>query len=302
MVLLGIVAGLTFSVITAIGSAWRAHKARVGAFGNARAVFEIVANRLGQATLNTYWDYDDRGNPTRYLRKSELHLVVGKAAALLPDLEDTATDAVFFIAPLGIAETPADQPLVKLLSACGFYVRFGPQTGRPAFLDTLGGRVPPRYRYRLYQVMEPGQRLSVYENASGMGWLRAAAAGWSFPMADNVIGLLLRVRHPSPSGDVVAFGYDSRAFPGATPPPTLHQLPPVISVTVVMMDEESATRLAAQHGGEPPPVLPDPDWFDTEAEFEDDLGQWEEKLAGLKIRYQVLSADVPLRGAKWSSH
>ena len=139
--------------------------------------------------------------------------------------------------------------------------------------------------------------------AAGKGRVRARPrVDWSFPMADNVIGLLLQVRYPGVSGEVTAFDYDSRDNPGSTPPPTLNQLPPVVRVTLVMIDEESAARLAAEYGDQPPPLLPDAEWFKEVDAFETDLGRWEEKLKTLKVRYQVLSADVHLRGAKWSSH
>ena len=298
MSLVAIVAGLTLSIMTAITSAWTAHKTRVGAFGEARVVFETLTNRLSQATLNTYWDYDNRGAPTRYLRKSELHFVQGKASSLIPGVAEVSGDSVFFTAPLGISEGTTYRPLFKMLSACGFYVRFGKEEKRPAFID---GLVAPRYRFRLYQFLQPGEKLRVY--GSEPEWYLNGLEEWSFPMAENVIGLILRVRYPDGSGNATVYAYDSRAGAGANPPPlTLHQLPPVISVTLVVIDEDSARRLADRYGDEAPPILPAEEEFVTADQYENDLSQWELRLKDVrpKINYRIFSSDVYLRGAKWS--
>jgi len=301
MTLVVIVAGLTLSIMSAITSAWKAHKTRAGAFGNARAVFETLTDRLSQATLNTYWDYDNRGAPTRYLRKSELHFVQGKASSLIPAVADTSGDAVFFSAPLGISEGENYRPLFKLLSACGFYVRFGKEKNRPPFVDN---RLPSRYRFRLYQFLEPGERLRVYGAGPLGNWYADDLEDWSFPMVENVIALILRVRYPSGGGQVMSYDYNSRTGMSANPPPvTLHQLPPVVSVTLVVIDEDSAMRLASKYGDTPPPILPDAGTFVSADQYEDDLAQWKLKLQAFnpKIEYRILSSDVYLRGAKWSS-
>jgi len=299
---LAILAGLTLSILTATTSAWNAHKARVNAFAEARVAFESLNQRLGQATLNTYLDYDNRGNPTRYLRKSELHFIQGKAADLIPFVPNTSTDAVFFAAPLGVCDDATYQPLVKMLSACGFYVRFGDVSNRPAFLN---GKVEKRFRFRLYQFLQPGERLGVYASSQGTAWFQDDLLNWSFPMADNVIGLILRVKYPGPVGSAGLYSYDSRLNPTpSNPPATFNQLPPVISTTLVVIDEDSARRLAAKFGESPPPILPDPTAFLDPAEYEKDISDWEVKLQSFvpKISSRVLTADIHLRGAKWSSN
>jgi len=52
-----------------------------------------------------------------------------------------------------------------------------------------------------------------------------------------------------------------------------------------------------------PPILPAADAFISADRYEDDLSNWEEALKKfpLKIDYRILTADVYLRGAKWSS-
>ncbi len=297
-----IVVVLTHSILSSTAEAWKANKARISAFEGARVAFEALTTRLSQATLNTYWDYDDPETPKRYLRMSELHFVMGRAANLIPGISDTSLDAVFFVAPLGFTETPSMEPLVKMLTACGFYVRFSDDPKRPGF---LAGRVKSRYRYRLFQFLQPGEQLQIYATATGNAWFQNAVPAWSFPMVDNVLGLILRVKYPTSSGEKVDYAYDSRAGSHSKPTPTYNQLPPVIAATMVVIDEDSARRLAAQYGVDPPPVLPDGNAFTDPAHYEGDLRNWEQKLQGggglPKLTYRVLSAEIPIRGAKWSS-
>lgn len=302
VILLVILTSLSLSIFTATTSAWRANKARMSAFTEARVAFDTFTRRLSQATLNAYWDYDNRDAPTRYLRESELHFIQGKASALLPALSNTSTDSVFFVAPLGITDNPSYQSLAKMLTACGFYVRFGDIATRPAFLD---GKVETPFRFRLYQFLQPGERLSIYASHQRTAWFQDDLANWSFSMADNVIGLILRVKDPDTS--VVSYSYDSRpaTYPDDPPAPSPadNQLPPVVSATLVVIDEDSARRLAEKFGNDPPPVLPDSGAFSIPANYEEDIAHWEAKLKGFapKIAYRIFTADIPLRGAKWSS-
>jgi len=302
MTLLILVVGLSLSIMSAVTSAWKANRARLSAFSESRVAFETLTHRLSQATLNTYWDYNDRDNPTRYLRESELHFVQGKAATLLTSVTDTSTDAVFFVAPLGISNAANYRPLNKMLTACGFYIRFSDALNRPAFLNSI---VEKRFRFRLYQFLQPGERLSIYATSQGTAWFRSDLLNWSFPMADNVVGMILRVKYPDAGGTTTEYAYDSRLNPTpANPPPTLHQLPPVISVTLMVIDEDSASRLADKFGQARPDILPESTAFSNPNSYETDLANWENKLQTFnpKITYRVLSTDIHLRGAKWSSY
>lgn len=299
------VALISYSIIGSISSAWKSHKARLSAFEGARVAFELLTSRLSQATLNTYWDYDDPARPTRYLRQSELHFVMGRGEDLLPaSLTGVVGDAVFFVAPLGFTGDAQFRPLAKMLNACGFFVRFSDEGDRPTFLS---GRIPERYRYRLFQFLQPGESLGVYANTVGADWFADTVADHAFPMVDNVIGLVLRATYPTASGERTDYGYDSRDDgnnPG-NPPPNFHQLPPSIRVVMVVIDEDSARRLAAAYGSSAPPIMPVPaSRFTDPSAFEGDLEAWEEQLKNFnpKVDYRVLTADIPLRGAKWSSN
>lgn len=293
LMLLGV---LSYSILASTSSAWKSHKARVGAFEGARAAFESLTTRLSQATLNTYWDYDDPADPQRYFRQSELHFVSGHATSLLPSVGNATLDAVFFIAPLGFTDNAAFDPLNKMLTACGFYVRFSDDPNRP---DFLSGRIPSRYRFRLFQFLQPGEQLEIYNSPTGTAWFEDNVASWSFSMAENVLGLVIRAKYPTGSGDRMDYNYNSRNGSRTASTPMFNQLPPVVAVTMVVMDEDSARRL--ESGSAPPDVLPAANLFTNPAYYEDDLATWENKLAGKNVAYRVFSAEIPIRGAKWSS-
>jgi uncharacterized protein (TIGR02599 family) len=302
--LLVVLFAICYSLINISTSAWVMHRTRLSAFERARIGFELVTNRLAQATLNTYWDYDNPVKPTHYVRKSELHFVMGKAEELLPDVSGLVTQSVFFLSPLGFNTDPVNQPLRKTLSGCGFFIRFSEEPFLPATM--LERNAQPRYRYRLFQFLQSGEDVDIYGyTPSGVSrdlskereWFTDHVTGASYPVADNIIGLILRANYTSTSssgstnhGD---YEYDTRNFSQAI---TYNQLPPSVSVTMIMIDEDSAIRLAAQYGASAPPIIPPPD-------DQHDLQKWENLLNNFtpKINYRIFTADVPIRGAKWSS-
>lgn len=295
-VVLVLVSVLSFSVIQGVSMAWKQQKERVGAFAKARVGFELLGERLAQATLNTYWDYDDPGSPTRYIRQSELHYLQGRASEL--GISGGVTDAVFFIAPLGFTQDSSMHPLFKMLTATGFFIRFSRDEARPTFLD---GRFPPRWRYRLFQFLQPGEGLSVYaDTASPNSWFQTTLADHSFPLAENVIGLVLRARYPTQSATVESYVFDSRA--ASLGAPQSHQLPPVVSVTMVVLSEESAGLLEDKFGDSAPPIAPPSTSFQDPEFFARDLGDWEEMLSTMQpaLNYRIFQADIPIRGARWS--
>jgi uncharacterized protein (TIGR02599 family) len=291
-----------YSIVDSTSSAWITHRARLSSFEGARVGFEMLTNRLAQATLNTYWDYND--TMTQYLRKSELHFVSGDTATLSPALSGGVAQSVFFMAPLGFTSDPNNQPLTRMLSGCGFYVRFSGDVALPAFLEERD--VKPRYRYRLFQFLQPGENLRIYKEPSGTKWFSDTLLAESFPMIDNVIGLILRASYSTGSGasaERMTYEYDTRAgMQLSSPPPTCHQLPPSVSVTMVVIDEDSAIRLATIYGEN---ILPPASErrFSVVDNYESDLDDWETLLNEFvpKINYRIFTADVPIRGAKWSS-
>lgn len=263
-------------VLTGTQRAWGQAKARTEEFREARAVFEAIAARLSQATLNSYWGYklDANGNPVLYLRQSELHYVSGPSSTLLGSQHPGSGHAVFFQAPLG--ETlqpgatgtagPAPEGLDNLLNGWGWYVAYGSDVPtRPGFLAPSPVN-PERKRFRLMEFRQPTERLSLFK-ATGLSgampvpwieaqktkeelyqWFRANLVEDSQPLGENILALIVQPLWPSavdPSGVDIsaapAYIYDTRRhqWPDAT---TLaekcrHQLPPMVRLTLVALHE-----------------------------------------------------------------
>lgn len=314
-------------------------QSRVEQFREARVAFESITRRLSQATLNTYWDYNDPNAPTRYVRQSELHFICGPAAALLTQsgLDTKLGHAVFFQAPMGVADDSAYRELNSSLNAWGFYLSFEEDTRlgtRPSFLGT---RLDARRRCRLMEFSQPTERLQVYvppggapSGFKGMNTAPfAATTAWynnqqlvrdssvtppllqSRPLAENIIALVFSPRSPVPSGTSSArdydiapdYSYDSRRFLSepASPVASLsrHQLPPTVQVTMVALDEASASRYEREGGSTAD--LADAAWFKEATKHEADLLALTDRLSSLKLDHQVFTTTVSIRSAKWST-
>lgn len=144
---------------------------RLEQFRGARQAFEGITRRLGQATLNTYWDYSYSGNnsvPTGYMRQSELRFISGSTLALGIAPSDhplnRPTHAIFFQAPLGLVANAADyHGLNHLLNTWGYCIEYGDDSQlRPGFLAGLDRPPPLRYRFRLVELQEPSESFSLY--------------------------------------------------------------------------------------------------------------------------------------------
>ncbi len=229
-------------------------KGKVEQFQNARAGFERIVARLSQATLNTFYDYDDPKAPRRYFRQSELRFLCGSADKVLPQ-DDAArlSHCVFFSAPLGYSDAPDTRGLENLLNVTGYYVEYGDDRDeRPPFLDH---RLPPRYRFRLKEYTQPTGNLDLYRYTSGLssgklrndtynglGWFRDSFGSsrgirTSRTVAENIIALVLTPRLPAAEaaslgarGDFSPlaphFAYNSRSSqPQSTDDPSTAQQP-----------------------------------------------------------------------------
>lgn len=314
---------------------WKQTSQRIDAFSEARAVFESIARNLSQATLNTYWDYDSTAAPSRYVRRSELRFVSGidssGASLLSGGTAPRPGHAVFFQAPLGVSGTSAFRGLESMLNTCGYYVEYGDdQAIRPAFLNA-GNLVPARARFRLMQLCEPSESLTLYTYTSGSAGYRgsewyttpiAATANGSpaylHAIADNIVALVFLPKDPSGTAvsgtQALASSYTYNTAPAAWPPANPqpkpeNQLPPLIQVTMVAIDEASAQRLQAA-GGDPVAKLgldtlfkdPGLQADGTTANFAKDLETLENTLQQLHMNYRVFNMEVGIRGAKWSKY
>jgi len=332
VILFGLLAGILSNTTRVLGQAQGSGEATRAA----QTGFDTLRRSLAQATLNSYWGYDDPGNPANYLRLSELNFVSG-AGAELTALPGVRSHAVFFQAPLGFADPGAPisgssgnaNSLLNSLNATGYFVRFGDDpTKRP---NILGAASTSRYRFRLMQFLEPTTGLSVYKStdidppATRLKWFRDGldADKHVSVLAENIVALIIL---PKPAGQnppdpfslvkVVnneswnptgAYNYDSRE--GGITAATRHFLPPSIRVIAVSIDEPSATKLQGDSTTMP---------FDldalglfrtgaSEALLRSDLSRLEDILtakpgnaAGNKVvcTYRIFETDIPLADSK----
>ena len=304
--------------------------AKVEQFRSSREAFERITSRLAQASLNTYWAYDNDERPSRYERRSELRFLSGHARDLVTDRPgERLGHAVFFNAPLGHVNEANLRGLETVLNTWGWFVEYGDdKDARPKF---MGEEVAPRWRWRLMEFAPPSENFALYRYTSGAlngiarsvtykgsDWIRTNSYtdGVVRPLVDNVIALVITPRLARV--EEAAFGrtedlsplapdfrYDStktHADPRLNP---RNQLPPVVEVTMVAIDEKSAARLN----------LTSADWdlfsvaqkFKRTEQLTEDLslestsgGSLEQELVRRKVAYRVFTTNVHLRGAKWS--
>lgn len=312
---------------------WKQTSQRIDSFGEARTAFEAITRNLSQATLNTYWDYDSTTAPRRYVRRSELRFISGNS---LITTGTHPTHSVFFQAPLGYASA-GYEGLESLLNTCGYYVELADdQFTRPAFLGNLTTPVPTRTRFRLMQLSEPSDKMTLYKGTNGAPGYKAndwfnlpldpnqqlTSGTFSHTVAENVIALVLLPKDPpSPTitGTALSTSYTYTSAPDKWPPAdpqpkTENQLPPLLQVTMVAIDEISASRLHSMDATTVDEILNlnDPDTgtriFTTPGNLTDtskpgyakDLNLLEKKLQALHLSYRIFSSEVSIRGAKWS--
>lgn len=270
------------TILSQTGGIWRRSAGKVEQFREARAAFEAITTRLAQATLNTYWDYDNPTLPTKYRRRSELRFISGPADQLLgtaPTDRQWLTHAVFFQAPLGVTETDRYHGYENMLCASGFYLELGDdRTMRPSILSEE--MAPLRVRPRLFEFWQPGEANRIYKFTSGTSgrnyfgreWFRQPHASESPPvhvLAENILALIITPRlapadeaeikgKPASTSDAdfsplaPDYLYDSSPVSVGNPatqrnldPRTnpVNQLPPLLQVTMVATDEQSAGTL-----------------------------------------------------------
>jgi uncharacterized protein (TIGR02599 family) len=297
------------SMTDQVQKTYRSTLGKAEQFREARVAFESITRRLSQATLNTYWDYDSPTTPTKYLRQSELRFLSGQASALLPAAISSTTHAVFFQAPFGFSSNSTYGGMESMVNTWGYFIEFGSDSAlRPDPVNTAG--VPDKYRFRLYEMMEPSESLSLY-NYTGNSTASKTYTGktWftdplgltnrsSRVLAENIVALIFRPLDPSSVSLTTNYTYDTAGDGAiATQTASEHQLPPYIEVTMVAIDEASARRLAS---GATPPDLGLTGLFLSVASYDTDLETLRTNLANLKINYRVFIANVSIQGAKWS--
>ena len=63
---LAVLVVLFASMVAQTSALWKRTTGKVEQFRQARNGFERMTSQLAQATLNTYWDYDNPTTPTKY--------------------------------------------------------------------------------------------------------------------------------------------------------------------------------------------------------------------------------------------
>lgn len=320
IVLLGIIVGVTNSVSTTV----RRASAGIDALANARTGFDLINRTLSQATLNTYWEYDNPLEPNQYLRQSDLQFLIRQ------NTQDPGYgQEVFFAAPETYSSDASLRSTRGLLNGCSLFVHFGgSQSFRPSGISS------DKFRYRLMIGLQPTEQLQIFNKparAAGqsessyratvqsywnaLGWIAplqngpAAVGAAVTPVADNVIALIAWPRLPSsedPAGLSLitqdSFAYNSQADALSVPQKiTANQLPPVIEITMIAISEASASRLDDKTGT-PPAVIQDAlnGRFEKVSKYSDDLKAVSEALSAAHVDFQIFSTSVPLRESKWS--
>jgi len=258
---------------------------QIDLFQSARQGFDVLTRNLSQATLNTYWDYDNSTVPTTYVRKSDLHFLINK---------QSTSFGVFFQTPRAYSATSLYNQTSGLLNAIGYYVDYGNDTAfRPAHITQ------PRWRYRLMQALQPTESLQVFADSTS-GWTTNLKT-LEWPIADNVIALILWPRlsiRDDSTGNKLSkdYTYDSRGAIGIQEA----QMPPVVQVTLVAISESAAARLNS--GATPPVAITNAlqDKFQDITHYSDDLAALKKALQTAHIEYKEFTTTVSIRESKWS--
>lgn len=324
---LAIILVVVLQVIGGTGSIWKGTTGRAEQFREGRSAVDALTRAIGQATLNPAWDYERvslTAPPTGYLRQSDLRFISGPSS-LLGLGAARFSHGLFFQAPLGLTRNPGTYvELGNVLNTCGFFIEFGSDaTYRPDFLN---GVVPERHRFRLVEMRQPSDELTVYEFTSGANggipkassytgkdWYQqplGAAVPPTTVLAENVIAMVVLPRL-SPADQVELGGgsgalapgflYDTSAEGAGLVNPALssrNQLPPLLEIRLVVIDEASARR---HENGSAVPDYGVGDLFHASAGTVDDqMLSLEERLRSRNISYEILTATVAVTGAKWS--
>lgn len=304
MAVLALMAVMMLSVTSSAQKIAKQTTSRTEQFREGRRAFERINQRLSQATLNSYWDYVDSSGrprttsnattftPNKYSRISELRYLQTNASSLTAPSGGTMVgNSVFFQAPLGKSDTLSG--LNSLLNTTGFYIKKSDDSAlRPATVPTS------KTRYRLFELTEPSENLTIYSLTSGnatttsTAWFTTplAVTGNSRRLADNIVALLFQAQYQNASGTPnSAFNYSSVPRGAATQPIEENNLPPNVRVTMIALDEPSARRVAEESI-----TL-------TDATDDASLATLEKNLTDNRLNYRKFQSTVSIGPAKWSS-
>lgn len=284
----------------------RRASSQISSFASARSAFDTLNQRLSLATLNTYWAYDNVLTPTRYMRLSDLQFVIQKNR-----MNANCGQEVFFQCPEAYSVNSNYQSATGLLNVCGYRVVYGSDDlFRPEVVKTAAS--PLRWRYRLVQTLQTAEDLKVFAGGGtpeAPAWIPSDADLQQIerPLADNVIALIVWPRLPlenDAQGTALTTDYTYNSRVNATDdlqPPTAHQLPPIIQVTLVAIDEDSAVQMDS-HSATAPGVIESAlnGKFTDVTKYQDDLDKLSAYLSSKKIKFQIFNTSIIPREGKWS--
>jgi uncharacterized protein (TIGR02599 family) len=296
---------VAFTLIDSTQKIWRQTSSRTEQFREARRAFERITQRLSQATLNTYWDYvDASGNPRttanastfkphKYARQSELRYIQLNSGSLsAPRGGVLHGQSVFFQAPLGETKSGDMSNLNTVVNTTGFYIEKGTDADfKPPFI------LFSKERYRLYELNEPSERLSVYSYTSGNSsyngteWFAKPLQETSYTsrLADNIVAMVFLAEYPDGNTITKSHLYSSAPVAGPVQPVETHNLPPAVRVTIIALDEISARRVQ------------DVNITLIDAVDEDTLEDLVDQLSSLKLNFRKFESVVLIGASKWST-
>ncbi len=157
-----ILLGLLLAITATVSKTVLYTSTKIDAFAAGRAGFDLMSQKLSQATLNTYWDYDNPAAPTVYYRQSDLQFLVVQNEQFAGYGQE-----VYFPAPESFTTDSTSTAINAvrstdgLLNACSFFIEYGPDTNfKPSAVNST------HYRYRLMQGLEPTENFGAYGSSS----------------------------------------------------------------------------------------------------------------------------------------
>ena len=309
-----IMLGFISMAISQMAKGIKTSTSKVDAFQSARAGFESVSRTLGVATLNTYWDYYDSSRnprtaanaatfqPALYGRQSDLHFLATNdtSGMTLTNTLTAVTHGLFFQAPLGYSTAAGPQ---ATLNPVGFFIAYGIDPTQASLSTATGLANKPRFR--LYQWLPTSDSLAVDPSTgriTGSAWI--APTNCVRPLAENIVAFVVRVPDTSAT-TATNYGWNSLTnWPSSqtNQPSTMHQLPPLVEITMVAVEEAAVNRLAgtAATAAAAATALGGIPSFTNANDYTANLADLEKNLSSQSVPYRVFTATVPLRESRWS--
>ena len=258
---------LSFQMISGTSGVWISANSKMAEGREARVAFNGLVSRLSEATVNSYYGFTWQQSgtitppvyvPNTYTRHAELRFISGISSSVSGLTTSSPTDAIFFVAPLGIVSDTTDYGhLPSLLNTCGYYVQWtNVDPDRPSILPSAN--LP--YRFQLMQFVQPSEQMSLYA-ATATGYPTftqvTTSPAWQLtamnnspsgirPIAHNVIALLMvpaMTTSDSSASLAPNYLYSTETSTLTAANSSLNRLPPVLRVVMYTIDDISAKRL-----------------------------------------------------------